>query len=118
MVLDRHGRRAVVLEVCRTDDLEPGYWREQKYAALLQAMKHCTGFSEVSQATLMVGIRGNLNEQELRVQLAPLRLSGAQFTALRRLVVAGTVRAAPDILRVCNTARSGMQAFAMITGGG
>ena len=81
--LDREGRRAVVMELCRTDDLEPGYWRERKankerkYAALLQAIKRCTGFSEVSQATFLAGICGSLNKQERRAQLAPFRLSGA-----------------------------------------
>ena len=59
----------MVLELCRTSDLEPRYWKERraltekKYAGLLEMIRRCTGFTDVTQATLVIGIRGSLNEK-------------------------------------------------------
>ena len=72
--IDREGGRVVVLELCRTSDLEPGYWKERralkekklKYAGLLEMIRRCTGFADVTQATLVIGIRGSLNKKEWR----------------------------------------------------
>ena len=61
--------------------------------------RRCTGFTDVTQATLVIGIRGSLNEKEWREQLAPLGLTMAQFNDLRKMAVAGAVKAASDIWR-------------------
>ena len=74
----------------------------------------CTGFSDVTQATLVIGIRGSLNEKEWREQLAPLGLTTAQFNDLRKMAVAGAVKAASDIWRARNVARSELQAITAI----
>ena len=59
------------------------------------------------------GIRGtgSLNEKEWREQLAPLGLITAQFNDLRKMAVAGAVKAASDIWCSRNAARSELQAI-------